>query len=188
MREAVRDEELLAALGVQADGDVLPVGRRAGRMSTAMSRMAPASTRMSLACGWGGIWKCRPRIVPWGAEKDWLSCTNEMAMPACSRTSARKVSENQPRASPWRFGTMRFTAGIAVSITSKRYLQFSRCFSAVRETWTVSLPLDTVVNGNVQKISHSKSSPSTSAASLRDFCRRRSSKTAGPGRRAGRGR
>ncbi len=30
---------------------------------------------------------------------------------------------------PWRFGTMRFTAGIAVSMTFKWYLQLSRCSS-----------------------------------------------------------
>jgi hypothetical protein len=44
-------------------------------MSTATSKIEPAVTRNNFAWANGGIWKWRPRIIPFPADNEWLSCT-----------------------------------------------------------------------------------------------------------------
>ena len=77
MGEADGNEELPPVLPGELYRHMTAEGRRrASEVDRYVENAAAGRREFSLSWAKGGVWKCRPRIVPTSRESEWLSCTN----------------------------------------------------------------------------------------------------------------
>ena len=113
MGKALRDQHLHPICGTQAGRHVPTIARRSHPDVDSDVEIDPRTTRTSLSCACGGIWKCSPRTTPARDETEWLSCTNELTSALASNARRLKVSEKEPRSSRNTLAVTNLTSGIA---------------------------------------------------------------------------